>query len=663
MLNVPQTPKEAKKILKETGISNAQKVVKKILKRSGVKETSGESKAVVLEDVLDARKISEKVPVMLDARRTLETLEVLKRASGNVYREWEKAKFDINHWFTVNCFNERFPYTLFYLATDFELKNVSIALLEVKESDINTESPFSKWSALHWATEKGNIRVVLELTKRGANVNQLDSSERTTLYQPAANGDIEVTEILVKNKADVNAEDLARLTALYEAARNGHKEVVKFLMNSGADVKKNGALKLTPLHIAVANVDEAMVDCIIKNDKNIGKNIEAVDVLGWTPLYWAAAKNNTVILEILLQAISKYGANVNIEDNLIGRSPLHIAVTNGNMEAVELLTRYGASINQMDTWGYAPFDCAIRRGNREVMDFLIEHGANIERKDPHKMLLFTNTCNYLEAAGTIVQLEIQEDMTKLIGTEFLRHAAGRGDIPKVRALLEYGVNVNASADLKLTALHHAAINGHKNVIETLNIYKAGMNPQDTLGLTPLHYATMNCHEEAIKTLISCGASIWIQNKCGEKAIDCAKSSHIKSILKRAEKKEKAQARAYDVTIESEESDTALDTIEGEVANTLARVQLKSNEIGHLANTLARVQLKSNEIGHLANTLTHTQLESSAEACPAEMDGGIKEQRAHSPCRWTYRKRKLSTEMDSDSSTETDECNDRWSYGR
>ncbi|WP_241653908.1 ankyrin repeat domain-containing protein [Wolbachia endosymbiont of Nilaparvata lugens] len=220
VVNVPQTKEEAKKILKETGISNSQKMIKRILKRLDVKETSGESKAVALEDILDAQKISEEVPIMLDTKKILEVLNKSKEASGNVYREWEENKFDVNHWFEVDCLSGYCSYTLLYLAMDFDLDNLTNAMIAIKGIDVNALSPLCKWSAMHWAAENGNTKVVLKLIEKGANVNQLDSSQRTTLYQPAANGDIEITKILVKNKADVNAEDLARLTALYEAA--GH---------------------------------------------------------------------------------------------------------------------------------------------------------------------------------------------------------------------------------------------------------------------------------------------------------------------------------------------------------------------------------------------------------------------------------------------------------
>ncbi|WP_246433187.1 hypothetical protein [Wolbachia endosymbiont of Spodoptera picta] len=79
VVNVPQTKEEAKKILKKSRVSNAQQMVKRMLKRLGVQETSEESKAVALEDVLNARKISEKVPVMLDTQKILKTLNRLKK--------------------------------------------------------------------------------------------------------------------------------------------------------------------------------------------------------------------------------------------------------------------------------------------------------------------------------------------------------------------------------------------------------------------------------------------------------------------------------------------------------------------------------------------------------------------------------------------------------
>lgn len=657
VVNVPQTKEEAKKILKESRVSNAQQMVKRMLKRLGVQETSEKSKAVELEDVLNARKISEKVPVMLDVGKILETLKALKRASKNVYREWEKNKFDVNHWFKVDCLHERFLYVLLYLVIDFKLDNLINAMLEVEGIDINAPSPFSEWTALHWAVEDRNTEVVRKLIAKGANVNQLDSSQRTTLYQPAVNGDIEITKILVKSNADVNAEDLARLTALYNAAANGHEEVAKYLMENGADVKRNGALKLTPLHLAVANVDKAMVDCIIENDENIGENIETVDVFGWTSLYWAAAKNNTPILESLLHAISKCRASVEIEDMLLGRTPLHIAAALGNFEAVKLLIKYGAEINYQDTCGWTPFNLAVVGKHRKVINYLIANGAKIETNDPQKILLSIHPYNWLEAVPTMMELEIWNDVVKkFIGAHLLRYAARCGVNLMVHTLLEKGVNANESDDLGLTALHEAAKYNHTEVVSTLILYGANVNVQSESGECPLSYAVERRHWRVVMTLLYHGANPSLPDNCGETVRDLAERKGISNLLREAEQR----ASAILMQLDSESSmlrkeashmlkHTAPHMLKHTVSYMLREIQLLlsisfESMIRDLANQIEQLQYqaKLNEKGValITNGIRCVELGTNTKACPAEMDG-VKEQILHSPYRWSYRTKNVN----------------------
>ncbi|KLT22609.1 ankyrin repeat domain protein [Wolbachia endosymbiont of Armadillidium vulgare str. wVulC] len=675
VVNVPQTPEEAKKILKETGISNAQKMVKRMLKRLGVKETSGESKAVVLEDMLDALKISEKVPVMLDARETLKALEVLKRESRNMYKKWEENEFNVNYWFTVNyniLRSAHDQHTLLSLAISLRLKNVVDALLKVKRISINAKSPFFEWTALHWAAEKGNVEIVLKLIEKGASVNQFGSCGWTALHLAAANGNIEIIKILVKNRANVNQKNVAKLTALYEAVRNRHKEVTKFLLLNGADVKENGACEVNVLHLAIMKNDKEMVECIIENDKNIRGDINMTDAFGRTPLYLAATNNYTSLLEILLQN----GADDNIEDRLSGFTPLHIAVISGSLQAVELLLKHNkaklkfleefkvllqngaydnlkdrlyvrtplwvtainkileevelllehnkAYINRKDRWGWTAFDYAFIRNDRELIDILIGHGADMNIKDPLKILFAVSPSNIFVARPLLEQLEVCDDFSKLIQAYSLHYAAAHGDIQSIRYLLESGVDVNAISDSGLTPLHYAANNGHEKVAEILISHEAAVNLQDNLGIIPLGYAIDGKHLKTIKTLIPC-TNLLLQDNCGETVKDLDERKGASNFSDKAEKRVRA--------------------LRERVRALRERVRALRERVTPLVNDIANVQSKP-----------------STEVCPAKIDG-IKERRAHSPCRWTYRKRKLSTEMDSDSSTETDECNDRWSYGR
>lgn len=200
-------------------------------------------------------------------------------------------------------------------------------------------------------------------------------------------------------------------------------------------------------------------------------------------------------------------SDVNLEDKLIGRSPLHIAAMNDNVEAVELLINYEADVNHKDAWRWTPFNCAAAKGNRKVMDYLIAHGASIETNDPQKTLLSICPYNYLEAATTIIQLGIWKDMMKLMEAEFLRCAAGHGDTIMVCALLESGVNANTSDDLRLTALHKAAKYNHTEVVRILILYGANVNAKDDLGESPLTCAVERRNWIVVITFIELHLSI------------------------------------------------------------------------------------------------------------------------------------------------------------
>ncbi|KAE9019790.1 hypothetical protein PR001_g13788 [Phytophthora rubi] len=60
-----------------------------------------------------------------------------------------------------------------------------------------------------------------------------------------------------------------------------------------------------------------------------------------------------------------------------GVTGLHRAVSEGDVEIVQLLFANGADVNQRSTWGwYSPLHLACKAGSEEMIWLLLNHGAN-----------------------------------------------------------------------------------------------------------------------------------------------------------------------------------------------------------------------------------------------------------------------------------------------
>jgi len=182
-----------------------------------------------------------------------------------------------------------------------------------------------------------------------------------------------VKELLERNPALVNAQDDAGATPLSRAviALKPSAELVRLLLEKGAQVEgtmKNGG---RPLRSAALLGRKDLVVMLLKHGAKIG----AQDQYGRTALSYAASGNRTEVADVLLAR----GAEINVfeaaalgktkkleeflrsdpmsaraRDAPQGFTPLHLAVVNGQTEAVRLLLAHGASAFQESRYGYSP---------------------------------------------------------------------------------------------------------------------------------------------------------------------------------------------------------------------------------------------------------------------------------------------------------------------
>ena len=134
-----------------------------------------------------------------------------------------------------------------------------VKLLLQKGANVNAKTP-SGWTALTWAAWSGSsdvvkllegrvaaktlmdaaclgdLKLLQQLIKKGADVNMKTLDERTPLMCAARGGHLDVVKALIALGADVNAKTIYGHTALMEAAEKGNLGIVKALLDKGADV-------------------------------------------------------------------------------------------------------------------------------------------------------------------------------------------------------------------------------------------------------------------------------------------------------------------------------------------------------------------------------------------------------------------------------------------
>jgi ankyrin repeat protein len=250
---------------------------------------------------------------------------------------------------------------------------------------------------------------------------------------------------------------------------------------------------------------------------------------------WGAliAMGHHALAEVLLEA----GANPT--DGV----STHIAAGSGNIEALELLLRFGVNVNGIPggvpplryimSWarpdrapgirwllehgadpnlawaehGDAPMHLAAQRFNVATAELLVSHGADIHQRradgrTPHAIAaLYGNQ----EVATWLLEHGAVDELTPF---EHFVAACTRGDRPKAEELLAK----NPGFRSELGKEHHLmmqvpAERGDTRVLETMLACGFDPNTPDHDGVTPLHRASMAGKPDAVRVLLVGGASV------------------------------------------------------------------------------------------------------------------------------------------------------------
>lgn len=247
--------------------------------------------------------------------------------------------------------------------------------------------------------------------------------------QSAADGDLASVEAtLIKGEVLVNEADYDARTALHLAVCNGHEVVTKALVEKyDASTHLKDRFGHTPLDDAVREQHPALVTYL----KSRG-SLYQVDGDVAAELCQAAFDNDITKMRLMLKEV---GVNPNSGD-YDKRTPLHLAASEGHIEAVELLIDLpDINLSPKDRLGNTPLDDAMRHKHVQVRRLLQQCGAKMGDSNLGVVLCEHGFRDNGDAIHELFDSQISLDVADYDNRTCLHLAASEGHLSTATFLL------------------------------------------------------------------------------------------------------------------------------------------------------------------------------------------------------------------------------------
>ena len=216
------------------------------------------------------------------------------------------------------------------------------------DMDLRTSKKYEKFpycTMLHIAVSVNAFDIARALLENGARVNATDIYENTPLHYGAMHGEIKMIELLLQFGAALDVMNKHRVQPIHSVILSNNLECYELLLN----------------HMNPLNLPGGVIAIL---EKRTMKN--------FTSLLLALHKGCLDIFRLLLSK----GTDVNAQDDR-GRSTLHIAIDQHQVEMVPLILQHKPKINISDSFGNTAIMYAIQKGFIDIAKMLEKYGASL----------------------------------------------------------------------------------------------------------------------------------------------------------------------------------------------------------------------------------------------------------------------------------------------
>ncbi|XP_028250574.1 kinase D-interacting substrate of 220 kDa B isoform X2 [Parambassis ranga] len=375
------------------------------------------------------------------------------------------------------------------------------------------------------AAEQGNLEIVQELIRRGANINLDDVDCWTALISAAKEGHIDVVGELLENNANLEHRDMGGWTALMWAAYKGRTVVAQLLLEKGANPNITGQYSVYPIIWAAGRGHGEIVHLLLLH----GAKVNCSDKYGTTPLIWAARKGH---YESVMHLLAN-GADAD-QEGANSMTALIVAVKGGYTEVVKELLKRNPNVNMTDKDGNTALAIAAKEGHTEIVQDLLDAGTyvNIPDRTGETVLIGAVRGGHVEIVRALLNKYADIDVRGQDGKTALYWAVEKGNATMVRDILQCNPDTESCTKEGETPLIKATKMRNIEIVELLLDKGAKVSAIDKKGDTPLHIAIRGRSRKLAELLLrnpKDGRLLYRPNKAGETPynIDC---THQKSIL-------------------------------------------------------------------------------------------------------------------------------------
>ena len=319
------------------------------------------------------------------------------------------------------------------------------------------------------------------------------------LWKYSVNGDLmAIRKLYAERKVSQYDVDPAGRNALLYASKQESAELAEFLLLQGVDSNQPDRRGIPPSELLLKRSFGGMYgDYGPSIMRHVLRDDDSYDEFGFTTLHKIVLG---LIIKDLYMVLETTTDTINTVDSL-GRTALFWAVICDDVEKVDMLLAYGASVDARDSRGFMPIDfvrgpavCkallsagAINNINSLHFNSSI-HEQVIENGSVEVMTLFAD-------AGWDIDIRDRDNETPLLNSIYAGHTA------VARLLIQRGADVNtANLSSKDSALHFAAKFDRPEIFRMLLDADADYTALDSDGRNFAHCAARTASTEFIKIM-------------------------------------------------------------------------------------------------------------------------------------------------------------------